>query len=59
MKFELNTYHRNTPEDDLLKDMRRVAASLGQSHLSGTDYKKHGKYSYSGIQKRFNGCTNA
>jgi len=59
MKFELNEYRRNIPEEDLLQDMRRVATLLGQSHLSGTDYKEHGKYSYGGIRKRFNGWTNA
>ena len=59
MEFKLNTYHRNVPEEDLLQDMRRVADLLGQSHLAGTDYNKHGKYSYGGIQKRFNGWTKA
>ena len=53
MGFKLNIYHRNTPEEVLLQDMRRVAALLGQTHLSGTEYKEHGKYSYGCIQKRF------
>ena len=59
MGFKLNIYHRNTPEEVLLQDMRRVAALLGQTHLSGTEYKEHGKYSYGCIQKRFNGWINA
>ena len=59
MEFKLNKYHRNVPEEDLLRDIQRVAGLLGQSYLSGSDYDKHGKYSYSGIQKRFSGWTNA
>jgi len=59
VEFKLNKYHRNIPEEDLLQDMRRVAALLKQAHLSGTDYNEHGKYSYSCIQKRFRGWTNA
>ena len=59
MEFKLNKYHRNIPEADILQDMRRVAVFLGKQIISGTEYDKYGQYSYSGIQKRFNGWINA
>ena len=59
MKFELNKYHRNIPDDVLLQDMRRVAGLLGKPILSRTEYAKHGQYSHSVIEKRFNGWSDA
>ena len=43
MKFELNDYHRNISDDDLIEDVKRVAEKLGTQKLSSTDYKKFGK----------------
>ena len=37
MKFELNTYHRNVSNEELLEDVRKVADSLGQSFLTTAD----------------------
>lgn len=53
MKFELEPYHRNVPEKELLADVQRVAQLLSKSSLSRTEYDRQGKYSASGLQKRF------
>ena len=53
MKFELNEYHRNVPDQDLLDDVKRVADLLETDILSRDIYKKYGKYSSSTIEKRF------
>lgn len=59
MKYELNTYHRNIPEQDLLDDLRRVASKLGKSKVTMEEYSEHGKYAFGTLQKRFNGWTKA
>lgn len=53
MKFELNEYHRNVPNQDLLDDVKRVADLLETDILSRNIYNKYGKYSSSTIEKRF------
>lgn len=53
MKFELNEYHRDIPDQDLLDDVKRVADSLGTNLLSRDIYNKYGKYSSSTIERRF------
>lgn len=59
MKFELNEIHRNITNEELLIDIKRVAALLNKNVLTMTEYDRHGKYSSSTIQKRFNGWGNA
>ena len=53
MKFELNDFHLNVPDEELLADVRRVAQSLSKNSITGPEYKKHGKYSLSTLEKRF------
>lgn len=53
MKFELNDYHRNLSDDELIEDMKMVARTLGKDTLTKKEYTVHGKYHPSTIEKRF------
>jgi hypothetical protein len=53
MKFELNSYHRNTPEDELLDDLNKVAKLLNKSSLTIEEYNKHGKFHNTTYRNRF------
>lgn len=53
MKFELNEYHRNVPDEELIADVKRVAAKLGKDTLTGKEYSLHGKYHHSTFHTRF------
>ena len=60
MEFKLNDYHRNIPDEEFLKDILRVANSLGKTTISQTEYVQNGgRYHSSTIQRRFNGWLNA
>ena len=52
MKFELNEYHRNVPDEELIADVKRVAAKLGKDTLTSDEYLLHGKYHSSTIRHR-------
>ena len=53
MKFELNEYHRNISDEELVADVRRVAAKLGRDTLTAKEYAAHGKYSRGTMLRRF------
>ena len=53
MEFKLNDYHRNTPEQELLDDLKRVADILGKKALTQREYDEPGKYGSRTIQSRF------
>lgn len=60
MNFELNEYHRDVSDEELLKDIRRVAEILRQSTITITDYQNNGgKFHPSTIVKRFGGWIQA
>lgn len=59
MKFTLNEYHRNIPNEELLGDLLRVANLLKSNRLSRSEYKQYGKYGTSTISRRFGGWNNA
>jgi len=59
MKFELNEYHRNTPDEDLLTDLRRVAAINSKDTVTIMEYRKFGTYGSNTIQRRFGSWTTA
>ena len=44
MKFELEEYHRNTPLEGLLADVRSVANKLNKKSITIAEYKENGKY---------------
>lgn len=59
MKFELNTYHRNTTDEELLEDLKKVAIKLGKNKITRTEYSKNGKYYYKTLARRFGSWNNA
>lgn len=59
MEFKLNDYHRNTPGQELLDDLKRVALKLGKNSLTKTEYNIPGKYGSSTILRRFGSWNNA
>ena len=59
MKFELNEYHRDIPESDLLEDIKRVALLIGSNTLSKSKYRELGKYGDNTICRRFGSWTKA
>jgi hypothetical protein len=59
MKFELVTYNRNTPDEDLLTDLKKVAVELGKKNITFREYNGRGKYNAGTIQVRFGGWNNA
>lgn len=59
MKFELEEYHYNIPDEELLADMKRVASKLNQSFLTSRQQDDYGKYRCNVIMKRFGGWLKA
>lgn len=59
MKFELNEYHRNVSDQDLIADLERVARELKKEAISRNEYNERGKYSEGTLRKRFGGWLNA
>ena len=53
MKFELNEYKQGVTEEELIEDVKRVQAIVGDQYLSISLYEKHGKYSESTFRYRF------
>lgn len=53
MKFELNEYHKNVSDEELIEDVRKTAESLGKHTLTGAEYAKHGTYHSSTVTRRF------
>jgi 5-methylcytosine-specific restriction endonuclease McrA len=53
VKFELNEYHRNLTVDELVKDIRKVAAKLNKDSLSQMEYDKYGKYHPCTVTRKF------
>lgn len=59
MKFELEEYHRNVTDNDLLTDLIRVAKTLSKKTLTTEEYSKIGNYHVSTYQRRFGGWIKA
>jgi len=53
MRFELEPYHRNVPDDDLIADIQRVAAQHGRSSVTIEQYRNGGRFGAETISKRF------
>lgn len=53
MRFELETYHRNVPSEELLGELRRVAVSLGRSTVTIDQFNEHAKFHSSTLARRF------
>jgi transcriptional regulator of met regulon len=53
MKFELNDYNQGVTDEELLEDIQRVQAIIGDEYLSVSKYAEHGKYSETTYRNRF------
>jgi Homing endonuclease associated repeat/HNH endonuclease len=53
MKFELKPYNRNTPNQELLDDLKNVASRLGREKITRSKYDENGKYSSGTFERRF------
>lgn len=52
MKFELEEFHRNTPEEELIADVKRVAKRMRKDSVTMDEYKEFGKYAVSTLTRR-------
>jgi hypothetical protein len=59
MKFELEDFHRDISDEELLTDMKRVAAKLNQNFVTVRQQNEHGKYHPTTIINRFGGWLKA
>src|SRR3989344_7729070 len=59
MKFELEEYHRNTPDKDFLDDLKLVAKTLGKTSVTRADYDDKGRFHSSTLVRRFDTWYNA
>ena len=53
MEFVLSDFHRNTHDEEVIDDVKRVAVLCKKGTLSVKDYSEHGKYSYGTVRNRF------
>jgi len=53
MKFELETHHRNTPDEDLIADLKSVAIQLDKDKVTLDEYNDYGKYHTTTLTRRF------
>jgi hypothetical protein len=53
MRFELEPHHRDTPNDDLIGDLRRVANEVGTSSVTIDQYNERGRYYATTLTRRF------
>jgi len=53
MQFELEPFHRNVTDEDLLKDLKRVSVELGKDKVTIDEYNERGKYHATTLTRRF------
>lgn len=53
MKFTLEPYNRNAPEEEMLADLRRVAALLSKDKVTMDEYNSAGRFHPCTLQRRF------
>ena len=53
MKFEINEYHRNTSDKELIIDLKSVAKLINKETVTLGDYNEYGKYHASTLTRRF------
>jgi hypothetical protein len=59
MKFELKPHNRDVSDDELLADLKRVAAELGKSSLKIDEYTAHGRFHNTTFNRRFGSWSEA
>ncbi len=53
MKFELETYNRNVPEQELIDDLIRVSSDLSKNTVTIDEYNERGKFHSTTLTRRF------
>jgi len=53
MKFQLEPFHRNIPNEVLLDDLRDIGKLLKKNKITESEYDDHGKYSHHTLKRRF------
>ncbi|WGJ13576.1 HNH endonuclease [Methylocapsa sp. D3K7] len=57
--FELDDFHRNVPDDELIADLVRTSQQLGKNKITFREYNVNGKYHSSTATVRFGSWLNA
>jgi 5-methylcytosine-specific restriction endonuclease McrA len=53
MKFRLEPHHRNTPDEELITDVKRVAAELRKKSVTIDEYNERGRFHNTTLTRRF------
>src|ERR1035437_8241643 len=53
MKYELNKFHRNTSDEELLGDVKQIAQTLGKESLTIEEYEELGKFCSGTLKDRY------
>lgn len=53
MTYELEPFHRDVPDEELLADLRRVAEELGKDRVTFREYKDKGRFAPQTLAERF------
>jgi len=53
MKFELEEYHRNTPDKEFLDDLRSVAKTVSKNSVTRFEYDDKGRFHSGTLVRRF------
>ncbi|MBU0529538.1 HNH endonuclease [bacterium] len=53
MKYKLEPYHRNVPDEDLISDLIEVKEKLGKDKITREEYNNFGKYSAGTMGRKF------
>jgi len=53
MKYELEQFHRDIPDEELLADLRRIAHELGRNQVTFRAYNERGRFSASTLAEHF------
>lgn len=53
MKFELDDYHRNTSDDELINDLKYVANLINKNSVTLEEYNEYGHFHCTTLTRRF------
>jgi len=59
MKFELEPYHNDVKEQDVILDLKNVALKLNKNSVTQREYNEYGRYSHKTVYKKFGSWSNA
>ena len=53
MQFELEPFHRNVSNEDLLKDLKRISDEISKDKVTIDEYNERGTYYATTLTRRF------